>query len=51
MLLPERFRQHHLAGVQRRLADDSPPLGAKSVEVIGRRKDGGEFPLELSVAR
>jgi len=51
LLLPERFRQSHEAGLRRLLNDDSQPLSGKAVEVSGLRRDGSEVPLELSVAR
>ncbi|MCX7150541.1 MAG: PAS domain S-box protein [Rhodocyclales bacterium] len=51
LLLPQRFRQAHQQGLQKRLADDATPLGGKTAEVFGQRKDGSEVPLEISVAR
>ena len=50
-IIPQRFQNGHLAGMRRRLADEAPPLDHKAVEVAGLRRDGGEFPMELSVAR
>ncbi|MDO8787545.1 MAG: PAS domain S-box protein [Sulfuritalea sp.] len=51
LLMPRQFRQRHQEGLQKRLADDTAPLGGKAVEVLGLRKNGCEFPLELSLAR
>ncbi|TRZ94620.1 MAG: PAS domain S-box protein, partial [Rhodocyclaceae bacterium] len=50
LLMPQQFKQRHQDGLQKRLADRTPPFGGKTIEVIGRRKDSGEFPLELTVA-
>jgi diguanylate cyclase (GGDEF)-like protein/PAS domain S-box-containing protein len=50
LLVPERFRATHLEGI-RRCVDTSRELGTRrTVELTGRRQDGSEFPLELSVA-
>ena len=51
LLMPPRFRKRHEESMQRRLADGGVPLGGKSVEMIGQRKDGSEFPLELSISQ
>jgi PAS domain S-box-containing protein len=51
LIIPQRFRQRHLAGMQQRLADGAPCLGGTAVEVSGQRKDDSEFPLEISVAQ
>src|SRR4051794_25085354 len=52
ILMPERFRPMHDAGIQR-VAEGgraAARLIGQTVEVVGRRKDGREFPLELSLA-
>ncbi|TAN72784.1 MAG: PAS domain S-box protein [Gallionella sp.] len=50
-LIPERFRERHLAGLARVAAGGEPHVMGKTVELAGLRKDGGEFPLELSLAQ
>jgi PAS domain-containing protein len=37
--------------MHQRMADGMPPLGGGKIEVVGLRRDGSEFSLELSVAR
>jgi diguanylate cyclase (GGDEF)-like protein/PAS domain S-box-containing protein len=52
MLMPERFRPLHDTGIKRVVeggAAASKVIG-NTVEVVGQRKDGREFPLELSLA-
>lgn len=49
-LVPERFRESHLAGFSRALEGLSPRRVRRSVEVMGLTKDGDEVPLELSLA-
>jgi diguanylate cyclase (GGDEF)-like protein/PAS domain S-box-containing protein len=52
MLMPERFRAMHEAGLSR-VAEGglrASRLIGGTVEVMGVRKDGREFPLELSLA-
>jgi PAS domain S-box-containing protein len=49
-LLPERVRDRHIA--QRRRYQSDPktrPMGA-GLELAGRRKDGSEFPVEISLS-
>jgi PAS domain S-box-containing protein len=48
-LMPERFREAHTQGLQRAHATGELRLGGKVIEITGLRKDGSEFPLELSL--
>ncbi len=50
MLMPERLRELHRAGV-RRYRDNGPgrTVGGGVLRTYGMRKDGLEFPIELSV--
>jgi PAS domain S-box-containing protein len=50
MLLPPRFREAHLAHRQLYAAAPQPsPMGA-GLELSGRRKDGSEFPVEITLS-
>ena len=49
-LMPERFQDAHRAGLARYLATGEPRVIGRTVELAGRKKDGTEFPLELSLA-
>ena len=49
LLMPARFHQAHLQGLNRfRSTGESRVIGS-TVELVGRRQDGTEFPLELSL--
>ena len=50
VLMPERYREAHRAGLVRFLAGGEPQVIGRTMELEGLRKDGTEFPLELSVA-
>lgn len=50
MIMPERFRAAHVNGLARVVAGGKSTLSGKSVEVVGLRADGSEFPIELSVS-
>jgi PAS domain S-box-containing protein len=50
MLMPERFREAHRRGLARYVATGEAHVLGRTLELAGRRKDGGEFPLELSLA-
>ena len=50
MLMPQRFHREHVG--HRRLYSDAPQpreMGA-GLELLGRRKDGTEFPIEISLS-
>jgi PAS domain S-box-containing protein/diguanylate cyclase (GGDEF)-like protein len=50
LLMPERFHEAHQTGLGR-LARGGPPTVLGTVlELFGRRQDGTEFPLELSLS-
>jgi two-component system, sensor histidine kinase and response regulator len=48
-LMPELYRAAHEAGIVRHDSTGETFVTGKSVELAGRRKDGSEFPLELSL--
>ena len=50
LLMPERYQEDHRRGMQRYLETAEPRVVGRTVELHGRRKDGAEFPLELSLA-
>jgi PAS domain S-box-containing protein len=50
-LVPERYRDLHSAGLARVVAGGESHVLGHTVELAGLRKDGSEFPLELSLAK
>lgn len=50
LLMPERYRDAHRGGMERLALTGESHLIGKTVELNGLRKDGGEFPVELSIA-
>jgi PAS domain S-box-containing protein len=50
VIIPGRFRARHEAGMARVHAGGETHVIGKTVELEGLRKDGTEFPLELSLA-
>jgi PAS domain S-box-containing protein len=50
ILMPERFRQQHLDGLERYLASREAKVIGRTVELTGLRKDGSEFPIDLALA-
>jgi PAS domain S-box-containing protein len=48
MFMPESLRELHKAGVRRYLATDQRHMNWQGVELIGLRKNGEEFPVEIS---
>jgi PAS domain S-box-containing protein len=49
MLMPERYREAHRAGLARYVATGEGRLMGATIELEGRRADGAEFPMELSL--
>ncbi len=50
LLIPARYHEGHRAGMVRVQAGGERHVIGHTVEMEGRRKDGGEFPLEFSLA-
>ncbi len=50
LLLPERARAEQLAGLARVAAGGEPRVVDRTVEMIGLKADGREFPFELSLS-
>jgi len=50
LLMPESFHDGHRHGLQRFLSTGEARVLGKTVELVGKRKDRTEFPLELSLA-
>lgn len=49
IIIPERFRQAHGRGFARAMAGETLNTGGRSVEVHACRRDGSEFPIELTL--
>ncbi|MHB1710369.1 MAG: PAS domain S-box protein, partial [Acidimicrobiales bacterium] len=50
LLVPERFREHHSAYREGYAEDPHSRSMGVGLELYGRRKDGTEFPVEISLA-
>lgn len=50
MLIPMRYRSDHEAGLRRFLASGEGPLLNRRFEITAVRRNGGEFPVEVSIA-
>ena len=50
MIIPERYREAHQEGVKRVSSGGESHVIGKTVELSAIRKDGSEFPVELSLA-
>ena len=51
ILMPERLRHLHEAGMRRFIETGAKRLNWQSVEFIGQRKNGEEFPAEISFSK
>lgn len=49
-IMPERYRDAHQRGIERVVRTGQTTLSGRPIELHGLRKDGTEFPLELSLA-
>jgi PAS domain S-box-containing protein len=50
LLMPDRFHTAHLEGLQRYAATGRARILGRTLELTARRRDGTEFPVELSIA-
>jgi PAS domain S-box-containing protein len=50
LIIPERFRKAHQEGMHRVTSGGPSHVIGKTVELAALRKDGSEFPVELSLA-
>lgn len=50
LLMPQRFHDAHRQGHARFLKTGEARVVGRTVELVGQRKEGTEFPLELSLA-
>ncbi len=50
MLMPERYREAHIRGMQRFLRTGESRIIGSTVEIEGLRKDGTEFPFAMSLS-
>jgi two-component system sensor histidine kinase/response regulator len=49
-IMPPRFQEAHQKGLQGLISLGKKNSSGKTIEVVGLRKDGKEFPVELSLA-
>ncbi|MFZ0889933.1 MAG: PAS domain S-box protein [Candidatus Binataceae bacterium] len=51
LIIPERFRAAHSQGFRRFLRTGQAALLNRSIELVALRRDGTEFPLEVTIAQ
>jgi PAS domain S-box-containing protein len=51
VLLPEQLRDQHRKGLARYLETGESTILGRRLELVGRRSDGSEFPIEVSIVR
>jgi len=50
LLMPQRLHQAHTEGLQRYLSTREANVIGKTVELVGRHRNGREFPIDLALA-
>src|SRR5215475_343920 len=50
LIIPERYREAHRKGLRRYLESGKGEVVGRRIEVSGLRKNGEEFPVELSIS-
>jgi two-component system sensor kinase FixL len=50
LIIPERYREAHRKGLRRYLESGKAAVIGRRIEVSGLRKNGEEFPVELSIS-
>ncbi|MBF0622301.1 MAG: PAS domain S-box protein [Magnetococcales bacterium] len=50
IIIPTRYQAAHDAGLQRFVASGSGPMIGHTMEMIGKKGDGREFPIEVSLS-
>ena len=50
LIIPERLRAVHLAGLRRFVDDGVGPVLDQRIEVVALRGDGSEFPAEMTIS-
>ena len=50
MLMPERYRSSHVAETRAYTADPHPRPMGRGLDLFGLRKDGDEFPIDVSIS-
>jgi PAS domain S-box-containing protein len=50
LIIPERYRSAHNAGLDRFLSDGTGPVLDRRIEMSALRADGSEFPVEMTIS-
>ena len=50
LLMPEQYKAAHKAGFNRYLTTGASHIIGRTIEIQARRKDGAEFPIDISIA-
>lgn len=50
MIIPPQFREAHLKGMQHFMSSGEGPILNRRIEITALRRDGNEFPVELTIS-